>query len=181
MYLPGLGIRTVVRGSILFPGVPFARDLRSSDFAHSSLVPLAELDMVTPSPDGVIIPGVICTSVHCLSLPPPCHSCASTVSRFPRSQAGADLLNVFAASSAGTLQEVFGNGTEAVVIPAALIGPQSPHPSTKGHQHSVNLLFDTCAGLYKPKKPKSEKPISWVTFLKSCDGIFSERSKQLKS
>ena len=126
MYFPGLSIPMAVRVSILFLGVSFAPDLRSSDFAHSSLIPLAELDVVTPSLDGVIIPGVMCASVLFPPLLPPCHSCASTVSRFPRSQACADLSKVFAASSAGTLQEVFGDGTAAVVIPAALIGSQSP-------------------------------------------------------
>ena len=71
-----------------------------------------------------------------------------TVSRFPRSQACCELSKVFAASSAGALQEVFGDGTAADVTPTALIGSQSPRPSTKASMEAevVEIVLPLAGG-----------------------------------
>ncbi|KAI9452412.1 branched-chain amino acid aminotransferase II [Lactarius psammicola] len=90
-----------------------------------------QLDVVTPPLDGTILPGVTRASVlallshhpHTAALPRlPAHVRIRTAER------ALTMSELFAASAAGTLREVFCVGTAAVVIPAARIGWRRPRP-----------------------------------------------------
>lgn len=93
----------------------------------SPLTSFPALDVVTPPLDGTILPGVTRASVLSLLSHTP-HTAAlpqlSTDVRLHSAERPLTMSELFAASSAGTLREVFCVGTAAVVIPAARIGWQ---------------------------------------------------------
>jgi len=119
--------------------------------AHSSPVALAELDVVTPPLDGTILPGVTRASVlallshrpHTGALPRlPAHVRIRTVERT------LTMSELFAASAAGTLREVFCVGTAAVVIPAARIGWRRPRPGANDDTEAevVDIVLPAAGG-----------------------------------
>ncbi|KAH9005723.1 branched-chain amino acid aminotransferase II [Lactarius hatsudake] len=96
--------------------------------------PDGELDVVTPPLDGTILPGVTRASVLALlSHHPPSAALPqlSANARIRTAERALTMSELFAASAAGTLREVFCVGTAAVVIPAARIGWRRPPPGAK--------------------------------------------------
>ena len=87
----------------------------------------AALDVVTPPLDGTILPGVTRASVLSLISHTP-HTAAlpqlPANVRLHTAERPLTMSELFAATEAGTLREVFCVGTAAVVIPAARIGWQ---------------------------------------------------------
>ena len=85
----------------------------------------AALDVVTPPLDGTILPGVTRASVLSLLSHTP-HTAALPQLladvRLHTAERPLTMSELFAATEAGTLREVFCVGTAAVVIPAACIG-----------------------------------------------------------
>ena len=125
----------------MFPGVPYACDLRSSDFAHSS-VALAELDVVTPPLYGAILPGVTRASVLAL------HFRNYVITTLPRQRAPMiirpvervlTLSELVSASAVVTLREVFYIDTVAVVIPEVYISWQRARPGANAGTESEVL------------------------------------------
>ncbi|KAH9024051.1 branched-chain amino acid aminotransferase II [Lactarius pseudohatsudake] len=96
--------------------------------------PDGELDVVTPPLDGTILPGVTRASVLALLSHQPPAAALPQLSAHARIRTAERVLTMselFAASAAGTLREVFCVGTAAVVIPAARIGWRRPRPGAK--------------------------------------------------
>jgi hypothetical protein len=115
----------------------FARTLTNAQYTCKlTPVPVAGLNVVTPPLDGTTLPGVMHSSVLSLlshrpytsmlpHLPPTLHNLhiAERTLMMPE---------LFAASTSGTLHEVFCIGTAAVVIPAVRIGWQRRHGCVVG-------------------------------------------------
>jgi branched-chain amino acid aminotransferase len=104
----------------------------------------AELEVVTPPLDGTILPGVTRASVLALLSHRP-HTAA--LPRLPlnvrvrTAERELTLSELFAASAAGTLREVFCVGTAAVVIPAARIGWRRPRPGASADTEAEVVDF----------------------------------------
>jgi branched-chain amino acid aminotransferase len=106
--------------------------------------PDGELEVVTPPLDGTILPGVTRASVLALLSHRP-HTAA--LPRLPpnvrvrTAERELTLSELFAASAAGTLREVFCVGTAAVVIPAARIGWRRPRPGASADTEAEVVDF----------------------------------------
>jgi branched-chain amino acid aminotransferase len=115
--------------------------------AHSP----AELDVVTPPLDGTILPGVTRASVLALlSHHPPTAALPLLPAdvRIHTEERTLTMSELFAASAAGTLREVFCVGTAAVVIPTARIGWQRPCPgeNTGREMEVVDIVLPSAGG-----------------------------------
>ena len=133
MYLPCLSVQTAVRVylSLSPPGVSFRMLGPRNLLIHLPSLRSPELDVVTPPLDGTILPGVTRASVLALLSHFPLTTALPQLPadmRIRTSERVLTLSELFAASAAGTLREVFCVGTAAVVIPAARIGWQRPRP-----------------------------------------------------
>ena len=107
---------------------------------------LAELDVVTPPLDGTILPGVTRASVLALLSHHPPTTALPLLPAHMRIRTAERVLTMselFAASAAGTLREVFCVGTAAVVIPAARIGWRRPCPSAETETEVVDIVLPT--------------------------------------
>ena len=112
----------------------------------------AELDVVTPPLDGTILPGVTRNSVLALLSHHPLTAALPLLPADMRIHTAERVLTMselFAASAAGTLREVFCVGTAAVVIPTARIGWQRPRPGgedTGGEMEVVDIVLPSVSG-----------------------------------
>ena len=143
------------RLSYLLPGCS-VRMFGARNCSYISPVALAELDVVTPPLDGTILPGVTRASVLALlsyhplttALPP-----LPADMRIPTAERVLTLSELFAASDAGTLREVFCVGTAAVVILAARIGWQIPRPDASASTETkvVEMVLPPGGWARKPR------------------------------
>ncbi|KAN0138843.1 branched-chain amino acid aminotransferase II [Lactarius tabidus] len=109
------------------------------------------LDVVTPPLDGTILPGVTRASVLALlSHHPPTAALPLLPAdvRVHAEERTLTMSELFAASAAGTLREVFCVGTAAVVIPTARIGWQRPRPgeNTGREMEVVEIVLPSAGG-----------------------------------
>jgi branched-chain amino acid aminotransferase len=105
--------------------------VRPSELGLAHSCAFAGLDVVTPPLDGTILPGVTRDSVLALLSHRP-HTAALPLLpadvRIHTAERALTMSELFAASAAGTLRELFCVGTAAAVIPTARIGWQRPRP-----------------------------------------------------
>ena len=112
--------------SLSYPRVVLPFEARTCLF-----IVLAEFDVVTPPLDGTILPGVTRASVLALLSHRPLTAALPLLPpdvRIHTAERALTMSELFAASAAGTLREVFCVGTAAAVIPATRIGWQRASP-----------------------------------------------------
>ena len=125
--------------------------LSSGGERTSSFTTHTEVDLVTPPLDGTILPGVTRNSVLALlSHHPPTAALPLLPAdmRIHTAERVLTMSELFAASAAGTLREVFCVGTAAVVIPTARIGWQRPRSgeNSSGEMEVVDIVLPSAGG-----------------------------------
>ena len=114
-------------------------------------IAFAELDVVTPPLDGTILPGVTRASVLALLSHRPLTAALPLLPpdvRIHTTERALTMSELFAASAAGTLREIFCVGTAAAVIPATRIGWQRVPPGANAGAETelVDIVLPPAGG-----------------------------------